>query len=212
MAAVKIHTGDTIYAYDNVRDVPKEEWDTLLNARCAFAKVNLPYDCRELLHFVEEAQVMYEHLGYSSVEDLIRRGLELDPILVDWAVQGLRTLKPNEPLAFDAAVVLGRRGAPKGNRNAAKNGEKNKGDDITFVSRGSTGAAYLRARLQRDAPAVLKRLDAGEFTSVRAAAVAAGIVKPPDVFKQLCKWWRLADDGENGDRQKFLNWLRQDSD
>jgi hypothetical protein len=35
---------------------------------------------------------------------------------------------------------------------------------------------YLRARLARDRPHILARLDAGEFKSVRSAALEAGII------------------------------------
>ena len=41
-----------------------------------------------------------------------------------------------------------------------------------------TSAVYLTARLRRDCPDIADRLDAGEFPSVRAAALEAGIVKP----------------------------------
>jgi len=44
-------------------------------------------------------------------------------------------------------------------------------------SRGNT-SKYLAARLARDYPEVVEQVKAGEFPSVRAAAVAAGIVKP----------------------------------
>lgn len=37
--------------------------------------------------------------------------------------------------------------------------------------------AYLRALLERDFPEIKARLDAGEFTSVRKAALEAGIVQ-----------------------------------
>jgi hypothetical protein len=37
--------------------------------------------------------------------------------------------------------------------------------------------AYLVARIARDHPDILERLKAGEFASMRAAAIAAGIVK-----------------------------------
>jgi len=55
-------------------------------------------------------------------------------------------------------------------RPADQNG---KGDNITF-SRG-TGADYLVARLARDYPEYLERLQQGEYRSVRAAAKAAGM-------------------------------------
>jgi hypothetical protein len=37
---------------------------------------------------------------------------------------------------------------------------------------------YLTARIARDRPDILARMQAGEFKSVRAAAIAAGIVRP----------------------------------
>lgn len=41
-----------------------------------------------------------------------------------------------------------------------------------------TSAAYLRMRIVRDHPDVARRLHAGEFKSVRAAALVAGLVQP----------------------------------
>ena len=60
------------------------------------------------------------------------------------------------------------------------------------------GAAYLVAKLKRDAPEIAERLAAGEFRSVRAAALAAGIVKPPRPLVELRRWWQRAsaDDRE----------------
>lgn len=43
---------------------------------------------------------------------------------------------------------------------------------------GSTNADYLTARIARDRPDILQRMKAGEFPSVRKAAIEAGIVKP----------------------------------
>ena len=48
------------------------------------------------------------------------------------------------------------------------------------LSFGRGTSAYTIARLKRDAPEFAKRLAAGEFRSARAAALAAGIRKPPD--------------------------------
>jgi hypothetical protein len=44
-------------------------------------------------------------------------------------------------------------------------------------SQGGHRQKYLVARIARDRPDVLARMKAGEFTSVRQAAIAAGIVK-----------------------------------
>jgi hypothetical protein len=39
--------------------------------------------------------------------------------------------------------------------------------------------AYLVARIARDHPDVLERMKVGEYTTVRQAAIAAGILQPP---------------------------------
>lgn len=43
---------------------------------------------------------------------------------------------------------------------------------------GSNNAEYLTARIVRDRPDILERMKRGEFRSIRAAAIEAGIVKP----------------------------------
>jgi hypothetical protein len=61
----------------------------------------------------------------------------------------------DDPVELETAVTLGKRGAPAGNRNAAKN----KDSTTTFVSSDAKaknrGAAYILARLDRDGPAAL---------------------------------------------------------
>jgi hypothetical protein len=46
-------------------------------------------------------------------------------------------------------------------------------------AKGGTSVAYLVPRLERDHPEIAEALARGEFRSVRAAALAAGIIKPP---------------------------------
>jgi hypothetical protein len=80
---------------------------------------------------------------------------------------------------------LAKPGAPAGNTNAAL--PKNKGAIGTFESkpkRGTNQASYLARRLMRDAPGVFARLEAGEFPSVRQAAIAAGIVRVPTAIEK----------------------------
>src|SRR5208337_1592089 len=48
--------------------------------------------------------------------------------------------------------------------------------DSNFI-KGST-SSYVAARIARDHPDILERMKAGEFPSVRAAAIEAGIVEP----------------------------------
>lgn len=55
------------------------------------------------------------------------------------------------------------------------------------VDRQGTSADYLTRRIARDCPEVLERMKAGEFKSVRAAAIEAGIVKPDTPADKLRK-------------------------
>jgi len=57
---------------------------------------------------------------------------------------------------------------------------------------GGTGAEYLLRRLSRMDGDWLARYEAGEFKSVRAAAIAAGIVKVPTVIDKLRAAWKKA--------------------
>lgn len=51
------------------------------------------------------------------------------------------------------------------------------------------GADYLTARIARDRPDILDRMKAGEFRSVRAAGIAAGIVRVPTRDKKIFDLW-----------------------
>jgi hypothetical protein len=51
-------------------------------------------------------------------------------------------------------------------------------DNYQVQHRGGTGSSYLEARLRRDAPDHAQALERGDYRSVRAAAIAAGIITP----------------------------------
>lgn len=88
-------------------------------------------------------------------------------------------------------MPLNPRGAQTGNQNARKAEEppddlplmkgarENKSNDIRIESKKQgPNAERLTARIARDHPDILERMKAGEFPSVRKAALEAGIVKP----------------------------------
>lgn len=66
------------------------------------------------------------------------------------------------------------------------------------------GNDYLLQRLKKDAPAIYADLQAGEYPSVRAAAIAAGLRKPTRQINLLKNAWRKAD---AKDRSDFLAWI-----
>jgi hypothetical protein len=73
--------------------------------------------------------------------------------------------------------------------------------DVVNSSSGGNSADYLTARIARDHPKILERMKQGEFTSVRAAAKEAGIVKDPTPLQLLRRAWNKAS-------KKELQWGR----
>jgi hypothetical protein len=65
-------------------------------------------------------------------------------------------------------------------------------------------ADYLTARIARDRPDVLERMKAGEFPSVRQAAIAAGIVKVKSPLDWLKHHWAKATKQQ---QSAFLTWV-----
>ena len=74
-------------------------------------------------------------------------------------------------------------------------------DNITSYSKRGTQASYLTSRIKRDHPEILERMKAGEFKSVRQAALAARIIKEPTTLELLNRYWKKANPAE---RVKFL--------
>lgn len=73
---------------------------------------------------------------------------------------------------------IGARPGPEpGSRTKAKQNAPNDSIGINKC-RGGNNEPYLSARLARDFPEIKAQLDAGQFPSVRAAARAAGLVRP----------------------------------
>jgi hypothetical protein len=73
--------------------------------------------------------------------------------------------------------------------------------DSVSISKGKRDADYLASRIKRDHPQIHARMIAGEFTSVRAAAIEAGIVKVPSTLEKLNRSWDVASPD---DRAAFL--------
>jgi hypothetical protein len=94
------------------------------------------------------------------------------------AIESLRHVIPNYDarVAHDLAQV--RHAQPPMTDHGVIGRGRNRDDNI--ISNQGTGAAYLVRRLKRDAPDIAEQLVRGEFRSTHAAALAAGIIRPPD--------------------------------
>jgi len=202
MATVTINSGP-VDASDALRDVPKDRWFELMQVRRDFLDVHLVHDCRRLLEFVEDADRMYDALGFNNPEDFIARGLQLDPQDVAWAVEGLHRLRPDEAIPFQKAIELGKRerGIPGGKAGPGR-GHKT-GDNITRFERG-TSHDYILARLERDGHSELAEKVRTKAMSASAAAIAAGFRHVPTPLDRLRKAWKVATADE---RAAFLEWI-----
>lgn len=78
--------------------------------------------------------------------------------------------------------------------------------NILPTRRGGNGAPYLLRRLAKNEPAIVKRYEAGEFASVRAAAIEAGIIKIIQPLDAAIKAWRKLS---KPDKAKFQTIIKQ---
>jgi hypothetical protein len=70
---------------------------------------------------------------------------------------------------------------------------------------GKRDSSYFKARLKRDYPKIHSDLVAGRYKSVRAAAIAAGMVTSPTRLDALKREWKRASLAE---KKAFLAWAR----
>lgn len=101
---------------------------------------------------------------YGSLSALLEAEIGKPEAEVRNHVEEIRVLRKRE-----IGVPNGKPGPGRGKKTNVNN---------TRFTVGSGNAEYLTARLARDHPAILDRMKAGEFKSVRQAALQAGIIKP----------------------------------
>ena len=126
------------------------------------------------------------------------------------------TTKPPFGLGYEPEeieeIIVERKSAEAQAQNAKELGNhgeygnrkpKARGDIVTSSSTSKRGnqASYLTSRIKRDHPEILERMKAGEFKSVRQAALAARIIKEPTTLELLNRYWKKANPAE---RVKFL--------
>jgi hypothetical protein len=89
----------------------------------------------------------------------------------------------------------------------AAHGEVGKGrgrvDNVNSKTDGGNSADYLAARIKRDRPDIAERVEAGEFRSIRSAAIEAGIVKKRGPVEAAMSAWRKMS---MEDQEQFLDW------
>jgi hypothetical protein len=139
--------------------------------------------------------------GYEAL-----RGVRPGPIPEGEALErgkAAEVARQNPITEGDALRTARAEGGKLGGRPAK--GEENLHDNIRKVAgEWGTGKGYLLRRLAAQAPDILDAYGRGEHRSVRAAALAAGIVKPPDALRDLCRAWEKTTDEQ---RKAFVDGL-----
>ena len=180
MASVIINSGPPDPAH-RPTEQPREKWRMLMWVKRDFLRRSITFDCRSLLEFIQDAEEMWQELGFDSAEHMIREGYELDPIEVQYALDWLKVKSPEEAVGFEVAVNGGRKlgavGRPKAGEEKVLSEPFKRGE----------GKDYILARLERDRPDILEEFHQGVHKSARAAGIAAGIIKIPSNYEQAIK-------------------------
>ena len=127
---------------------------------------------RRVVGYLEEYEA-WKVLGYPSLGMLLHRECRLE-------VEEYEAIKAADPDQTIGVVLGPCPGPAPGSMTKAARRSASNVDNVNNKCRwkGSNDPAYLLALLARDHPDIKARLDAGEFRSVRAAARAAGLVRP----------------------------------
>ena len=155
---------------------------------------------------IQTVRALKQYLEAADIdEDRVCEELERIDRYRHWKVLGYKSkamMLDAEGLADRLRKIRRRIKKLDGKTINAANGPVPSNLDIVKVSGFGAGNAadYLTARLKRDHDDIFQRLEAGEFSSVRKAAIAAGIVKVATVLQRLLKLWEKATEAE---RRKF---------
>jgi len=169
-------------------------------------------DCRALLQMIDETDThrlweTYADGWYKDRDTFLRKVVLIDYDLTEQSLSEIvARLRRGESVRLtlaertvDRAIVV----EPLAGHGRPFKGDE-KGDNGTF-SRGSNSADYLTARIKRDRPDIAERMQRGEFRSVRAAAIEAGLVSRPDPIQQAKRAFERLSPEE---RDEFIQLLR----
>jgi hypothetical protein len=154
---------------------------------------------------------LYRPSDWSSWRAFCGYFCPVEPERIDILIRALEVLESRgEKRDFDEAEARQLAGWG-GNRGNQHTGGKRQVDNIKLARKGGTRATYLAARIIRDHPEIAEAVKRGEYPLIRAAAKAAGIIKPPDAYKQLLAWWDRASDEERISFKVYLTaWRSRD--
>lgn len=180
-----------------------EELAKIMRLKYPAACGNLERDAGFFSRMVEGVREYdaWKVIGFASFEDFCKAELGKTLCEVEQIVSGVRVLQATgrtAPITPAEAIAA----APK----LQPTGRPKKGSQRPPLQKGSNSKVRLAARINRDHPEIAERVKAGEFKSIRAAAIVAGIVKVKTPLERLFAEWKKASQEE---RDAFLKSIKE---
>jgi hypothetical protein len=190
-----------------------EELAKIMRLKYPAACGNLERDAGFFSRMVEGVREYdaWKVIGFSSFEDFCKAELGKTLCEVEQIVSGVRVLQSTgrtapitERQARTAAETLA--SAPKlATHGGDRKTESSRSSASVTLEKGGHRKTRLAARINRDHPEIAERVKAGEFRSIRAAAIVAGIVKVKTPLERLFAEWKKASQEE---RAEFLKSIK----
>ena len=185
-----------------------EELAKIMRLKYPAACGNLERDAGFFSRMVEGVREYdaWKVIGFASFEDFCKSELGKTLCEVEQIVSGVRVLQATgrtAPITPAEAIAA----APKIQTltDAGKKGGRGKKAPDNVRGFNGNSQNYLAARINRDHPEIAERVKAGEFKSIRAAAIVAGIVKVKTPLERLFAEWKKASQEE---RDAFLKSIK----
>lgn len=233
---VKIDSG-ALEATDKFEQVPKDKWFFLMLAKRDFLARRVAYDCRCLVEFCEEAELVYSDCGFSSAAEMIQHGYELDPVEIELAVAWLKHNQPKQEVSLDAVTKTADKIREIKESNPSWSQQKIAeavGCSQQYVAKVVTTKDSQREELVvpptiegnsskadfRKLPPELQQKVAAKEVSLNAAAIAAGIRKKPTPAEIIIKTFAKVENRletlqsivrtlSDAERQVVKDWLSE---
>jgi len=189
MAAVSIDSGP-LDEFSKFYERPKSEWPDLLKLRQEIVRDEFQVSCLRIVDFVRDVDEAWEELEYESARHMIEEGYGLSYDDVMLVVKYLERERPETVEGFDKTLE---KALATGGRNGRQIVEvrelpeigKAKGK-VGNSQPSNNGADYWASRLRRDALELFEAWERGEYRSIRAACIAAGLISPPKTTTVRC--------------------------
>jgi hypothetical protein len=127
-----------------------------------------------------------------------------DDLMQPGSADEARRLLGEHGISAATALMKDARKVDTKSQAGAKGGRGKKASDNITSFRG-TSAEYLAGLIKRDHPDIQAAVERGEYRSIRAAAIAAGIVKVKTPLDQLRSAWRKANPRERATFMEEIN-------